>query len=139
MKATRSGGAAVFGAVLAALCCAGTPLILTSLSAVGLGFLRRDAILLPLMAVTLFIAVTGFWRTRHCSRVRGPLVLGVVGAMALAGGVLVVHGPAAMWVISGGAVALLLATVWDVVARRGPSRADLHRLAGGDAAPLREG
>ena len=35
----------VAGAVVAALCCAGTPVIVGALGAVGLTFLRRDAVL----------------------------------------------------------------------------------------------
>lgn len=47
MKAGTRDAAAVVGAVLAALCCAGTPVIIAGLTALGLGFLRRDGILWP--------------------------------------------------------------------------------------------
>ena len=49
--------AGVFGAILAALCCAGTPLIVGALTAMGLSALRQDAILWPIMLVSLAVAV----------------------------------------------------------------------------------
>ena len=61
-KAIRfADGAGVVGAVFAALCCAGLPLIVSVLASVGLSFLRTDAILLPLMALSLAVALWGFW------------------------------------------------------------------------------
>jgi mercuric ion transport protein len=111
-------GAGVLGAVFAALCCAGTPFVVAGLAAVGLGFLRRDAILWPLMLVSLLVALWGFWQGARIHGRTGPLWLGAAGAVSLATGVIVVHGPPAMQMIYGGAAALVLATVWNLVARR---------------------
>jgi mercuric ion transport protein len=61
----------VSGAIGAALCCAGNGVILATLSAVGLGFLRRDAILWPVMLVSLAIPLWGFWEARTGSRCGG--------------------------------------------------------------------
>ena len=119
---TYADGAGVLGAILAALCCAGTPVIVGALAAVGLSFLRKDAILLPLMLGSLAVAIWGFWQGRRLHGNVGPLVLGMVGAAALAGGVLVVHGPPAMTMIYGGSIALLLATAWNIWARRACAR-----------------
>ncbi len=55
-------GAGALGAIVAALCCAGTPIIVGALGALGLGFLRKDAILWPVMLGALLIALWGFWR-----------------------------------------------------------------------------
>jgi mercuric ion transport protein len=112
-------GAGSFGAIVAALCCAGTPIIVSALSAVGLGFLRRDAILWPIMLGSLLVALWGFWRGVQSHRNAGPIVLGIAGAVSLALGVIVVHGPPAMTMIYAGAVVLVLATIWNVLARRG--------------------
>jgi mercuric ion transport protein len=49
-------GGGVLGAVFAALCCAGTPLIVSGLATVGLSALRLDAIPWPLMLVSLGVA-----------------------------------------------------------------------------------
>lgn len=62
MKLRIADAAGPAGAVLPALCCAGTPIIVGALTATGLAFLRKDAILWPLMLVSLAIALWGFWR-----------------------------------------------------------------------------
>lgn len=116
VRIADSAGAA--GAIFAALCCAGTPLIVGALAAMGLTFLRSDAILWPLMLISLAVALWGFWQGRAVHHRIGPLALGVIGAAALACGVIIVHGPPAMAMIYGGAVVLVGATVWNVVARR---------------------
>ena len=111
-------GAGVLGAIFAALCCAGTPVVLGALSVVGLSFLRRDAILWPLMLGSLTIALWGFWRGEQLHRKRGPMVVAIIGAVSLACGVIVVHGPSAITMIYAGAISLVFATVWNVVERR---------------------
>jgi mercuric ion transport protein len=118
VKAGTRDAAAVVGAVLAALCCAGTPIIIGGLTALGLGFLRRDGILWPLMLLALAIAVTGFWQGLQTHGRWGPLILGGLGAVSLASGVIVVHGFPAMQMIYGGGLALLVGAVWNTVARR---------------------
>jgi len=115
--------AGVLGAVLAALCCAGTPIIVSALAAVGLSVLRKDAILWPLMLASLAVALWGFWRGLQMHHKPGPIVLGFAGAASLALGVIVVHGPPAMQMIYSGAVALVLATVWNVWTRNRARRA----------------
>ena len=118
--------AGVVGAILAALCCAGTPIIVSVLSAIGLTFLRRDAILWPLMLASLAVAVWGFWRGRGQHQKSGPLVFGAIAAVSIACGVIVVHGPPAMEMIYGGAVVLVVATLWNFLARSHATRsADL--------------
>jgi mercuric ion transport protein len=110
--------AGVFGAVLAALCCAGTPFIVSGLAILGLSFLRQDAILWPLMLASLLMAVWGFWQGYLLHGARWPISLGLVGGTSLAAGVIVVHGFPAMQMIYGGALALIVATVWNLRLRR---------------------
>ena len=111
-------GAGVLGAIVAALCCAGTPLIVSALSVLGLSFVRRDAILWPIMLASLLVALWGYWRGFLSHRKPAPLALGIVGALVLACGVMVVHGPAAMRMIYGGAIVLIVATATNVLERR---------------------
>ena len=111
-------GAGVLGASFAALCCAGTPLIVSALAAVGLSFLRKDAILWPLMFASLAVALRGFWRGRRLHGSSGPLLLAIAGAAALVSGVVFIHGFPAKQVIWSGAVGLLLATLWNVTMRQ---------------------
>ena len=111
-------GAGVGGAIVAALCCAGTPFLVGALAALGLSFLRKDAILWPVMLASLVVALWGFWQGRRLHRKAGPMVLGSAGALLLACGVILVHGPPAMTMIYGGAIVLVIATLWNVGARR---------------------
>ena len=117
-KARIADSAGAAGAIIAALCCAGTPFIVGGLAAMGLTFLRSDAILWPLMLISLAVALWGFWQGRAVHRKPGPLILGVIGAVSLACGVIIVHGPPAMTMIYGGAVLLVGGSIWNVVERR---------------------
>jgi hypothetical protein len=126
-----AGGAGVVAATCAALCCAGAPIIISILAATGLSFLRSDAILLPIIAVALVVALWGFWR---CSRAHGsrvPLALGIAGSLALVSGVLYLHGFIAKLFIGAGALLLLAATIWNACL---PQTCDLPvRLTHSDA------
>lgn len=125
-KALRfADGTGVVGAVFAALCCAGAPFIVSGLAAVGLSFIRKDAILLPLMTASLAIALWGFWKGRSVHRATGPFALAVAGSVALFSGVVYVHGPPAKILIALGSIALFVATVWNVRVR---SACDVHPI-----------
>ena len=110
--------AGVTGAILAALCCAGTPLILAALAGLGLGFLRKDSILWPVMILSLVVALWGFWSGLRMHRRWWPFLLASVGAVALVCGVIFVHGFPAMQLIAGGAIALVVATIGNIALRR---------------------
>lgn len=115
MQLTDAAGA--FGAIAAALCCAGTPLIVAALAATGLSALRKDAILWPVMLVSLAVAMWGHWQGHRIHHAWAPLIIGFAGASSLALGVIVVHGFPAMQMIYGGAMLLVLATIWNIAAR----------------------
>lgn len=86
-------------------------MIVSVLAATGLSFLRSDAILLPVIAVALLVALWGFW---HSYRVHGsplPLTLGTAGSFALVGGVVYLHGFTSKIFIGAGTLLLLVATV----------------------------
>jgi len=129
MKPAMRDAAGVFGAVLAALCCAGTPLIVAGLAALGLGFLRNDGILWPAMLLSLGVAVTGFWTGARTHGRWAPLTIGGLGAISLASGVILVHGFPAMQMIYGGAMALLIGAAWNAYARRSCELRELGKSA----------
>jgi mercuric ion transport protein len=116
LRAADSAG--VVGAILAALCCAGTPIIVSALAATGLSFIRKDAILWPSMLLSLAVALWGFGQGYRLHGKIGPVVLSLAGAASLATGVIAVHGPPAMTIIYGGAITLVVAILWNVRARR---------------------
>jgi hypothetical protein len=126
-RVADSGG--VIGAVLTALCCAGTPFIVGGLAAVSLSSLRSDAILWPLMLGSLGVALWGFWQGWRLHRDAGPMIAGAIGGASLAAGVIVVHGFPAMQMIWGGAAVLLAATIWNVRLRAACGRVARHRQA----------
>ena len=107
------GGAGVIAASCAALCCAGAPIIVSVLAATGLSFLRTDAILLPIIAVALLLALVGFWAGRRIHGSNGPLGLGAIGSLGLVAGVVFVHGFPAKVLIGAGALLLLVAMLWN--------------------------
>jgi mercuric ion transport protein len=106
-----AGGAGAVAATCAALCCAGAPIVLSVLSATGLSFLRTDAILLPVIAIALAIALYGFAQGRRLHGSSMPLVIGAIGSLVLVAGVVPLHGLISKVAIGSGAIALLAATV----------------------------
>jgi O-antigen ligase len=96
-------------------------MILSGLAALGLSFLRKDAILLPMIGISLLIALWGFLSGRRMHGESGPFALAIAGAAALVAGVVFVHGMPARVLIGIGAFALVVATVWNVGLRQATS------------------
>ena len=71
------------GSLFAALCCLGFPALLSILSAIGLGFLIKDAILLPLLVVFLALTLYGLYRGYQKHGRPGAVLLGGASAVAL--------------------------------------------------------
>lgn len=68
------------GAAFAALCCLGLPALLSIVSTIVSGFLVNDAVLLPLLIVSLAIALGGLYSgTRHHHH-WDAFAIGVVGS-----------------------------------------------------------
>lgn len=99
------------GAGFTALCCLGAPAALGMVSALGLGFLINDLVLLPLLVLLLFVTLWGLRRVRRRHRRPGPEIVGYVSAGTLVAGV------AFGWSLLGYAaiLGLLLASMWNVV------------------------
>ena len=74
----------VGGSLFVALCCLGFPALLSLLSAIGLGFLINDFILLPLLVVFLLLTVAGLAMGMRHHRKTWALALGILSAVALA-------------------------------------------------------
>lgn len=105
----------VFGSSVAALCCLGITAIVSILSSVGLGFLLRDRVLLPLFLVSLGLAVTGLFIDARHHHHRSALVLGVIAGLALLLSSFVTpFRPVAFASIA----ALITASVWNLRLRR---------------------
>lgn len=74
-------GIGVGGSLFAALCCLGFPALLALLSAIGLGFLVNDAILIPLLLLFLSITIAGLYLGSRRHHRREALMLGVASAV----------------------------------------------------------
>jgi mercuric ion transport protein len=71
----------VIGSIFAALCCLGFPALLSILSAIGLGFIINDAVLLPLLVVFLIVTLGGLYLgVRH----HGSWLAFIVGLISAA-------------------------------------------------------
>ncbi len=108
----------VGGSVVAALCCLGVPALLSVFTALGLGFLINDAVLLPLMIVFLVIAIYGLYSGARRHGQWSAVAVGGAGAVLLL---------ASMWfgsaaVSAVGIVLLVAATLWNVRLRMRASR-----------------
>lgn len=105
------------GAVFAALCCLGFPALLAVVSALGAGFLINDAVLLPLLGVSLLITLWGLYSgTRHHHR-WSAFGIGIAGAILMILSISLGKGLYA----GAGIAALIVASVLNIIlrARRG--------------------
>ncbi|MGQ0524997.1 MAG: MerC domain-containing protein [Betaproteobacteria bacterium] len=105
------------GAAFAAACCAGAGWALAALTAIGAGFLAKDAILIPIFVLLLAVSLWFLWRSSAAHHNLKPVYLGAVGtATALVG----------MWtstvVLLAGLLTIMAASAWDFLAARYPSR-----------------
>jgi len=73
----------VVGSLFAALCCLGFPALLSILSAIGLGFLIKDAVLLPLLIVFLLVTLLGLALGLREHHRASALVLGIISAIGV--------------------------------------------------------
>ncbi len=101
------------GSIFAALCCLGFAPALAALSAVGLGFLINDLVLIPLLVLFLAATIWGLHRDRVRHQTPGPEYLAWVAAVLTVGG-LWISGA----VVGAGLTLLVAVSVWNVLALR---------------------
>src|SRR5713101_4625220 len=73
----------VVGTIFAALCCLGFPALLSILGAIGLGFLIKDAVLLPLLIIFLLATVVGLTLGMREHHRAAAFVIGLISAAGL--------------------------------------------------------
>jgi mercuric ion transport protein len=73
----------VGGSMFAALCCLGFPALLAIVSAVGLGFLIHDAVLIPMLIAFLALTLYGLYHGMRRHGRRQALGVGVVASLVL--------------------------------------------------------
>ncbi|MGH7557893.1 MAG: MerC domain-containing protein [Gemmatimonadota bacterium] len=96
------------GSLFTALCCLGVAPVLAALSAIGLGFLIHDLILIPLLVLFLGVTVWALRRDRRRHGGSGPERLGWVAGILTLGG---------LWlsgvVVGLGLTLLVAASAWN--------------------------
>ena len=110
----------VFGSVFAALCCLGIPALLSILSAVGIGFVINDAILLPLFVIFLAITIAGLFSGMRHHGSPWALTIGAVSSLIVVGFLFVRFNQALVVVGIGG---LVFASTLNVLLQRQRERA----------------
>jgi len=99
------------GTLFASLCCLGVSVVIAPLTAIGLGFLINDLILLPLVLVFLLITLWGLYRGWKRHGVRPPFFLGTFSAVFLVPSFFV-----SAYLSSLLLLLLFVATLWNTIA-----------------------
>lgn len=103
------------GSIFTALCCIGTPGLLAFLSAIGIGFLINDAILLPLLIVFLGVSITGLYYSFKMHKTRWPLILGGISSIFI---IFFIYGWFLKPMVYLGLAGLVGSSVWNVLLKR---------------------
>jgi len=105
------------GTLFASLCCLGVSVVIAPLTAIGLGFLINDLILLPLVLVFLLITLWGLYTGWKRHGLRPPFFLGIFAAVLLIPSFFV-----SAYLSSLLLGVLLVATIWNTIAVARPAR-----------------
>lgn len=101
------------GTTFAALCCLGFPALLAIVSSIGLSFLINDAVLLPLLALSLLVTLWALYSGIRHHRSWSAFGIGVIGAVLIVLSVWLGH---AIYV-GVGIAALIVASLLNVILR----------------------
>ncbi|MDA2935027.1 MerC family mercury resistance protein [Acidobacteria bacterium AH-259-D05] len=101
------------GTLFTSLCCLGVSVVIAPLTAIGLGFLINDLILLPLVLVFLVITLWGLYTGWKLHDDRRPFLLGIVPAVLLIPSFFL-----SVYIASVLLLLLLVATIWNTAAAR---------------------
>ncbi len=102
----------IAGSVFAALCCLGFPALISIVSAVGLGFVINDAVLIPLLVIFLVLTLSGLYAgVRHHKRWLA-FVVGAVSAMVLFISIVLAFSKPVAYLGIGGLIAASVLNVW---------------------------
>ncbi len=105
------------GTLLTSLCCLGVSIVIAPLTAIGLGFIINDLILLPLVLVFLLITLWGLHTGWKQHGLKVPFFLGIFAAVLLIPSFFVSAYLAAFLLIL-----LLAATIWNTAAAVRPAK-----------------
>lgn len=101
------------GAAFAAACCAGAGWALAALTAVGAGFLAKDAILIPLFVALLGLSLWLLFRSARAHRNLRPVYLAALGALGALVGLF-----SSTVVLFAGLGLMVASSLWDYLGAR---------------------
>jgi len=107
----------LLGTGVAAACCLGLPVVLSTLGAVGLGFIVHDAYLLPLFVGFVALSLWTLYRSARKHARMAPFGLALLGGLAGSAGMwLLVTGTYPhSWPVYAGLALLIYGSVWDLI------------------------
>ena len=97
-------------AAVAGACCLGVPVLLAALTTLGLGFLIRDAFLIPVFAALLGFTLWLLYKSSQTHGSRMPFWMAVTGSLVAIGGLYI-----SPWVMSGGMLLFLAGSILDFI------------------------
>lgn len=100
------------GILACVLCCVSIPAVVATISALGLGFLRNDTLLLPAEVVSLIILLWVLSRSRRQHGRLAPTILALTAAAIMFWG-LMTSGPFTTTAALAGAIAVVIVVMWD--------------------------
>ena len=122
--------ATIPGALVALLPTATCPACLGAyaglVSALGVGFLFKQQVLLPLIGAFLLLGLVGAIVSRRRHRRSGPLVLTICGSLLVALGRITWNVPVIVYT---GAFILAVASVWNLWLRRTPAHTGMAQMS----------
>lgn len=102
--------ASLSAAGVAGACCLGLPVILAALTSLGLGFLIRDAYLIPIFAALLGFSLWLLYKSSRAHGSRTPFWMAMAGSLIAIGGLYI-----SPWVMSGGMFLFLAGSILDFI------------------------
>jgi len=105
----------VVGSIIATLCCVGFAPLVALLSAIGVGFLVNDAVLLPLLIVFLMIGGIGLWSAARTHGRFQAVWLHSISALVLVLSAFVIYQRLVVWLSLAGIIG---ASVWSFVIQK---------------------
>ncbi len=108
----------IAGSLFAALCCLGFPALISIISAVGLGLLINDAILVPLLIVFLLVTLVGLYLGIRHHRSWLAFGVGAISAIVIFIAVAVVSNKLLAIIGIGGLIVASIVNVWLRMSRR---------------------
>lgn len=105
----------LLGTIFTALCCIGTSGLLAFLSAIGVGFLINDAILLPLLLIFLAVSMMGLYSSFKGHTNRWSVILGGISSIFV---IFFIYGSFLKPMVYLGFAGLVGSSVWNIFLRR---------------------